>query len=486
MKDLTRCAHALGMIAALALTVTVASADRVEVSADGHLHVTITDRDANKSQTLATGMGDPFGEEPDWTNANDEVESRLQVGGVRLADISNNGWLDIVAGCYQSQSFPPYEDWRNRVYFNDGGELEATASWISDDAVSTGDVQVGDFNNNGFIDVLAANGGFGMAPSVIYFNGPDGLSTSPGWTSNEPGNAWNNSALPIDLNNNGMIDLVTANQGNSEFDPYRPMFAFANPGVLENTPSWQSAETSIQGTLAAADVNLNGFRDVAVSKWVNFETAVYLNSNGTLQTTPAWTNGLTTSDRGVALSDVTGDGYPDLAVGENPTKLYENQQGDSFSHTWSAEGTFFGQRELHFADVTRNGSDDLAEIHFSSRRVNIYGGGNGTLTTEPVWTWQGPGVGTTLAIGDLNGNGNLDLVVGNSGDPSVFVFFAPQPKAPCPGDLTSDGMVDVSDLLILLGAWGPCEGDCPADLNDDGTVDVSDLLILLGAWGACP
>ncbi len=54
-----------------------------------------------------------------------------------------------------------------------------------------------------------------------------------------------------------------------------------------------------------------------------------------------------------------------------------------------------------------------------------------------------------------------------------------------PGDLNGDGVVDVSDLLILLGAWGDCpdSGSCPEDINGDGTVDVSDLLILLGNWG---
>jgi hypothetical protein len=56
---------------------------------------------------------------------------------------------------------------------------------------------------------------------------------------------------------------------------------------------------------------------------------------------------------------------------------------------------------------------------------------------------------------------------------------------PCPGDLDGDGVVNVSDLLILLGAWGPCD-NCPQDLNGDGIVNVSDLLALLADWGACP
>jgi spore coat protein A len=61
-------------------------------------------------------------------------------------------------------------------------------------------------------------------------------------------------------------------------------------------------------------------------------------------------------------------------------------------------------------------------------------------------------------------------------------FMVMPPSGPL-GDLNGDGVVDVSDLLILLGAWGPCGHHCPADLNGDGAVDVSDLLILLGNWG---
>ena len=60
-----------------------------------------------------------------------------------------------------------------------------------------------------------------------------------------------------------------------------------------------------------------------------------------------------------------------------------------------------------------------------------------------------------------------------------------EPKKFVPGDLNEDGVVDVSDLLMLLGAWGECgEGEtCTGDLNGDSTVDVSDLLMLLGQWG---
>ena len=65
---------------------------------------------------------------------------------------------------------------------------------------------------------------------------------------------------------------------------------------------------------------------------------------------------------------------------------------------------------------------------------------------------------------------------------SVHVFDL---ATPCPGDLDGDGSVGVSDLLSLLGEWGPCADcdDCPADLDGNCTVAVSDFLILLGNWG---
>lgn len=50
------------------------------------------------------------------------------------------------------------------------------------------------------------------------------------------------------------------------------------------------------------------------------------------------------------------------------------------------------------------------------------------------------------------------------------------------GDITGDGVIDVSDILALIGNWGPCKSDCPADLNDDGVVGVSDILLLLSYW----
>jgi hypothetical protein len=80
--------------------------------------------------------------------------------------------------------------------------------------------------------------------------------------------------------------------------------------------------------------------------------------------------------------------------------------------------------------------------------------------------------------------GDFTTMLGEIREGVATVSSLEPPSGPL-GDLNGDGVVDVSDLLILLGAWGPCppSGDCPADLDGDGAVNVSDLLILLGNWG---
>ena len=59
---------------------------------------------------------------------------------------------------------------------------------------------------------------------------------------------------------------------------------------------------------------------------------------------------------------------------------------------------------------------------------------------------------------------------------------------PCYEDVDGNGVVNVSDLLALIGNWGTCPdctGEIPGDVNFDDVVNVTDLLLIVGAWGPC-
>lgn len=56
----------------------------------------------------------------------------------------------------------------------------------------------------------------------------------------------------------------------------------------------------------------------------------------------------------------------------------------------------------------------------------------------------------------------------------------------CVADIDGDGVVGFSDVLSVLGAWGPCPPECPQDLDRSGDVGFGDVLTVLAGWGPCP
>ena len=91
--------------------------------------------------------------------------------------------------------------------------------------------------------------------------------------------------------------------------------------------------------------------------------------------------------------------------------------------------------------------------------------------------------------GDLSGTANPASITmdGNKLVIANFVLLPPD----CPEDLDGNGSIDLSDLQILLAAYGSTPGhpawSPDADFNGDGTVDLSDLQQLLSVYGTvCP
>ncbi|MFG0259281.1 MAG: FG-GAP-like repeat-containing protein [Phycisphaerales bacterium JB041] len=424
-----------------------------------------------------------------WTSRADEVlypttpdyqlNLRRQVGGMKIADMNGDGRNDLVVGVYHSNSFPEYTDWHDFILYNTGTELEAAPSWISTDQTHCGDVQIGDINLDTYPDFFSVTGNFNDIR--VYFGSATGPSTTAGWFGTPPRSGWATSGLLVDIDNDGDLDIVTTNQGVTP-DPYRPMYMWKNQaGTLDNTISWQSAEQSIQNGLDSADVNGDGWPDVGVAKWVNFESGIYLNTGtGTLESTPYWTTGDDGTDKGVAFADIDGNGWPDYGLGhDEPGRVYANDAG-TFSLVYESDAPFYGQQEVAFHDIDRDGDDDFCEVNFSDGRTHLYLNRGGTLDSPPSWTFDAREVANCVAFGDINGDGWDDLAIGYSGDISVRVFYAVPPV--CIADFNEDGDVNTLDVLSFLNAWNA--GDGSADINGDGSVNTLDVLEFLNLWNA--
>ena len=93
---------------------------------------------------------------------------------------------------------------------------------------------------------------------------------------------------------------------------------------------------------------------------------------------------------------------------------------------------------------------------------------------EPTSNFQ-----VRFVCGDLNAGSVIEAAVDG-----VTLSKSYCDDTTCTGDTNGDGMVNVTDILAVVGAWGESGGS--SDVNGDGIVDVSDLLAVVNAWGACP
>ena len=124
---------------------------------------------------------------------------------------------------------------------------------------------------------------------------------------------------------------------------------------------------------------------------------------------------------------------------------------------------------------------------------------NPLMPMAPETTWEDlAGMGwedVLLAYGESAGGVGIDLDdIGMDYIRYVRIqnpesaFFSPEidavvdVRADQPADLDDDGLVNVTDLLLLLEFWGQIEPGHDADFDNNGFVDVTDLLFLLKGW----
>ncbi len=464
---------------ALSLTLAAGSAAQAqstsyyEVSKNGHVFAFNEGTPAFGTE----GVGVPYGATPDQ-----QVDLRRQIGGLRVADMDGDGNNDIVAVCYVSNSFPPYDTAKDMIFFGNGSGISTTPGWLSDQDTHTGDVQVGDINNDGNLDIVTIHGGVRRDSVRVYFGTGSGVSTAPGYTSNTSRTMWGTAGVLADMDQDGDLDLVTTNQGLSP-DPFRPVLMFDNTGSTLTTNSvWQSSDEAVQNGVDARDITGDGFPDLAVAKWVNFYSGIYENTSGTPSTLPTLTVSTDGTDRGALFCDLEHDGISEIAFGGDPSRVYDIGAG-ALTERYASNPPFAGPQGIGFHDIDNDGDEDFAEIMFSDGRAHLYLNRDGVLDTNPDWTFDAPEVGTALAFGDLNNDGYADLVLGYSGDTCIRVFFA-QPPA-CPADLTGDGVLDFFDVSAFLNAFNAQQP--VGDFDGNGVFDFFDVSAFLNAFNAgCP
>jgi FG-GAP repeat/FG-GAP-like repeat len=248
------------------------------------------------------------------------------------------------------------------------------------------------------------------------------------------------------------------------------------------------------------DVNGDGYPDVSIGSPGKGLVDLYFSQGATgLPSSPSAVlsdpAGVSGDDFGFSMvwGDFNGDGYADLAVGSDgysgsrgQVYIYYSQGGKGLPSTPSltlsdplgSPNDLFGHA-LAAGDTNADGFTDLAiGSHGYSNtegQVYVYSGGAAGLSTIPAILsdpadLSGDAFGAVLALADVNGDGNADLVVGSQGYSSnsgrVYVFYSKGTSgyATSPSLTLSDPPAANNDLFGGALALGDFNGDGYADL----------------------
>ncbi len=341
----------------------------------------------------------PYNTLPDWSS----TETSDVGTGCDLADINGDGWLDLAVSNGNDISLSP-----NFVYLNNLGTLPTSASWSSDNQQYSGHCELADIDGDGFPEFMVANyisPGWQPGSVQIYDNSDGVLETTPSWEAADPVYCFR--ATFGDPDGDGDLDLALAT-GESYHGIFTANLIFFNEGgVLSTTPGWISGDLDAGYDAQFVDIDNDGDQDLAVLTSMG-PVKIYFNQGGVIDTLPGWQTATTDNGNTFDFADLNGDGWLDLGVANN------TQQGGSghfnifFSvggvlptqPDWSSETIGYGSSAI-FADLDLDGDQDLVTGRWWGP-VSVYLNQDGNFRANPDWQSAPSPVIENIVFGDFD------------------------------------------------------------------------------------
>jgi enediyne biosynthesis protein E4 len=391
--------------------------------------------------------------------------------GALIFDYDSDGWPDIFlvnGGSYANPKVAASA--RHRLYRNRGNGTFTDTTSAS--GIAVGNFGMGacsaDYDNDGWADLYVT----GVGANKLYRNNGSSVFLDVTSKANAGGTGlWSSSCAFADIDNDGDVDLFVTNY--VDFTPDNNKFCtgganirtYCHPNVYKSLPdilyrnngdgtfSDISKEAGIYRTdgnglgVVFGDYDDDGWTDIYVA---NDSVPNFLFHNkgkgifeevGFLAGVAVGSEGRPLAGMGTDMGDINGDGLLDIIVtnlDKETHSLYRNQGKGQFANVTFESGV--GQATLPFVgfgaaflDYDNDSDLDLAIANgdiidnvslfrdsttYEQRNLLLQNDSTGRF--RDVGPASGPGfalkkVSRTLALGDLDNDGDLDILIGNNG-----------------------------------------------------------------------
>jgi hypothetical protein len=396
-------------------------------------------------------------------------------GGVAMFDYDGDGRMDLFftnsaalqdpmpKGGMPDKRDPKY--W-NRLYHQqaDGSFADVTeATGLKGDGFSMG-VAAADYDNDGRTDLYVT----GYGTNYLYHNNGNGTFTDVTRKAGVAGSGWSTSAGWFDYDRDGRLDLFVGRYVEWDFEAgsvhcgeLRPGYrAFCHPDNFKSATNLLFHQLA-DGTFAEvgaksgigdpggkalgvtfADFDNDGFMDIFVANDSVRQSLYHNRGDGNFEDIAVAAgagydeNGKTFAGMGTAAGDYDNDGYPDVFITtlSNETyPLYHNDHDLNFTYATNSAGVgpitlLYSGWGTGFIDADNDGWRDLfvAQSHVldTIEKTNPYlkykqtpllmlnsGRGFVNISANAGPAFATPIVGRGAAFGDLNNDGQIDVVI---------------------------------------------------------------------------
>ncbi|MFC1707357.1 YncE family protein [Planctomycetota bacterium] len=459
-----------------------------DVDGDGDLDIVSMNYN---SETLtvfrqsSSAFPDAFPDTPSTTIKPDDSYVFWYPSALALGDIDGDGDLDIVSANRNSCSLTVFKQSSGTFPNTPSATIKpGTGSLLWPEALGVGDVDA-----DGDLDIVSASpdsdtlrvfkqssGGFPNTPRVIIKPDNSSVLEYP-------------RALGLgDIDGDGDLDIVSANHRSNTLTIFKQ-----SSGGFPNTPNTtikpdDTADFEFPWAVCLGDIDGDGDLDIVSANRDSDTLAVFKQSSGAFPNTPSATIkpndvAVFNAPHAVALGDVDGDGDLDI-VSANPssspylgslTVFVQDQNGfvDTPSEIIQPTNTsdFDDPWAVCLGDIDGDGDLDIVSANDDSNTLTIFKQGSGgfpldapsiTIKPENSPVFDGP---AALGLGDVDGDGDLDIVSANRRSHTLTVFMqssgAFDPKIPSATITPGDTSVFAGPRALGLG-----------DIDGDGDLDI--------------